>query len=720
VDTAATSGTVSLGSTTLITNAILVTGSSANTFAISGTAAGGVKAAAVDASLVLEHRAIGTFTISAPILENGLGGLVNNSTGTTVLSGANTYTGTTILNNGITRFAGTMAASTITINNAAIAQFGAASGLTTANSIVFGPSSTGRLQMNGVSGTIRTLTLDAVPGTPVVENANATPGTLTLAPVANSTYSILFRDGAGGGALGLTLTATDAATVITLAGTETNTHTGATTINGAGLVDFSKVGVNAIGGDLTISDGGRLRFTQSNQIADNATVTVGGSGSNFNGSAVNVSGIALNETFANLTMTGGGFTSGAGTTGFNITGATNITGGLDNTIFLGNSGVQFATGSLSLTDMTATAGGTVATSNSFTIYGNSTSARSRLAVGPGGLTLNGSVLNLRRGGAGAMGSRLVLDGDVTTAGINPSRINLDTAGGTTGAVSVDLSSTAGVVNRNFNIAGGGADLSVGIPIVNGAATTASITKAGPGTLTLSAVNTYNGSSNVKEGTVLVSGTASGSAAIVGNSVSPATIATLMGGNGAIVSTPTLSDISGIASGAHIDPGISQFSAGILNTNTFSLTNSAHLTIQIGGTIAGGNGIDGYDRINILSPTTSASVSGGVLDLSDMSINVLPTDALLFILVNNGSGASSAAFGGVTLDGSPVPNLNNIVIGGQQFALVYNAHFDGVSGLYGGFAVGGNDVALVAVPEPTSAAALWGGITLLALRCRRRK
>jgi len=370
--------------------------------------------------------------------------------------------------------------------------------------------------------------------------------------------------------------------------------------------------------------------------------------------------------------------------------------------------------------MTATAGGVVATSNSFSIYGNSTTARSRLAVGAGGLTLNGSVLNLRRGGAGAMGSRLVLDGDVITAGSLPSRINLDGAGGTTGAVSVDLSSSAGVVDRNFNIADGGADLSVGIPVVNGAATTASITKVGPGTLTLAAVNTYNGSTNIKAGTVIVSGTASGSAAIVGNSASPATTASLMGGNGAVSATPTVSDISGITSGARIDPGISQFSAGVLNTNTFSLANSGRLTIEIGGTLTGGNGIDGYDRINVLSPTTSAGVSGGFLDLVDMSISVLPSDALLFILVNNGSGASSAAFGGVTLNGSPVANLNNIVLGGQRFSLVYTANFDGVSGSYGGVASGGNDIALVAIPEPLSAATLFGGVTLLALRRRRRR
>jgi autotransporter-associated beta strand protein len=308
---------------------------------------------------------------------------------------------------------------------------------------------------------------------------------------------------------------------------------------------------------------------------------------------------------------------------------------------------------------------------------------------------------------------------VTTAGSFPSSINLDTAGGTNGAISVDLSSTSGTVDRNFNVAGGGADLTINVPLVNGAATIASITKAGPGTLTLSAVNTYNGATNIKDGTLIVTGTASGSVAIVGNNLSPATNARLMGGNGAVSSTPTVGGISAVTLAAVIDPGTSSISTGVLNTNTFSLTNSARLAIQIGGAFPGGNGIDGYDRINVLSASDSASVSGGFLDLTDIAVSVLPADALLFILVNNGTGAPGGLFSGVTLGGSSIANINNIVIGGRQFALVNNANFDGISGPYGGFATGGNDIALVAVPEPVSTATLLFGATVLALRRRHR-
>jgi hypothetical protein len=120
-----------------------------------------------------------------------------------------------------------------------------------------------------------------------VENASATPATLTVTPVTNTNFARVFRDGAGGGSLGLTLTVGDAAATMALTGSEANIHTGLTTINGVGIVDFSKTGANAVGGDLTLSNGGRVRFTQSNQIADSATVTVSGVGSSFNGTGIN-------------------------------------------------------------------------------------------------------------------------------------------------------------------------------------------------------------------------------------------------------------------------------------------------------------------------------------------------------------------------------------------------------------------------------------------------
>ena len=113
----------------------------------------------------------------------------------------------------------------------------------------------------------------------------------------------------------------------------------------------------------------------------------------------------IQETIASLTVTGGSFN--AGTSGiWNVTGAASFTGGAGNTVFVGNSGTRLTFGSLALVDMTATAGTTVPTNNSFTLYGNSTARQSSITVGTGGLSLQNSVLNLRRGAAGAFGSTL--------------------------------------------------------------------------------------------------------------------------------------------------------------------------------------------------------------------------------------------------------------------------------------------------------------------------
>ncbi|WP_254514063.1 autotransporter-associated beta strand repeat-containing protein, partial [Anatilimnocola floriformis] len=113
----------------------------------------------------------------------------------------------------------------------------------------------------------------------------------------------------------------------------------------------------------------------------------------------------------------------------------------------------------------------------------------------GSLTLNDSVLNLRKSlTAGDAGSRLVLNGNVTSTGT--SSIIVETVSGTIGASNVELSGTAGAANRSFNVTG---TLTVSAPIVNGAATPGSLTKTGAGTLVQSGVNTYSGTTNANAG-----------------------------------------------------------------------------------------------------------------------------------------------------------------------------------------------------------------------------
>ena len=289
---------------------------------------------------------------------------------------------------------------------------------------------------------------------------------------------------------------------LTLGGSSANTYSGLMTLSAGRLHLAKTAGINAVTGNLTISGGADVTFAANNQIADTATVTMSDSGSTFNGTSAN-SGLLSNiqETFRALTVTGGAFNTSAGGS-WTITEMASFTGGSGNTIFVGNSSGSMNVGGLTLVNMTEVAGGTVVTNNSFTLYGNSTATVSTLRVGSLGLTLDGSRLNMRRGSSSTKGSRLILNGNVATTGTSISRIVEDTAGGTNGILEIQLSSTAGAHTRTFNIAGGGADLIVGIGITNGAATSGGIIKAGVGMLTLSGANTYTGTTSVTAGTLL--------------------------------------------------------------------------------------------------------------------------------------------------------------------------------------------------------------------------
>jgi autotransporter-associated beta strand protein len=467
----------------------------------------------------------GGFTLSGHnTADNGTGTLIFSNTG-------NDYAGDTTISTGILR-----------LGAAGVLPEGTGKGNVVLNG---GTAAAGTLDLNGFDETINGLSgsSNTVLGQ-VVNNAAGTTKTLTVgANGATSTYSGLLLNNTGTGGI-LALTKTGSGT-LTLGGSSANTYTGLTTASN-GTLHLNKTSGNAVGGNLTIS-GGKLTFGGNNQIADTATVTMSGSASVFNGNGLNSGGFSnIQETIGSLLVTGGIFnTSGGGGGTWNITNAGSFTGGAGNTIFLGNSGTILNFGSLSLTGMTATAGGNVGQVNSFTLYGNNGSVRSSITVGSGGLTLNGSKFNLRRGGsAGTLGSRLVLDGNLTTTGTTASSILEDVAGGTVGTVGVELSSTAGTANRTFNVGGGGANLTVSVPITNGAATAAGITKTGAGTLTLSGANAYSGGTIVSDGTLLVnnttgSGTGTGGVTVNGG---------LLGGSGTIGGNVSINSLGAISAG----------------------------------------------------------------------------------------------------------------------------------------------------------------------------
>jgi autotransporter-associated beta strand protein len=307
VDTAglASGANLALGANLLTLGAGMVI-SGPNPYEISGSGAGGLKAAASGGTINLYNASSDTVTISAPVVNNTASRLTVDGPGTTILSGVNTYTGATVVNGGIVKFSGTMAASPITINNG-VAQLGTATGLTSANTVTFGAGSTGSLQLLGNSVTIGALNSNAAVGTPVIANNNGgssvANATLTINSASASTFGGVIQDGTGGGTLALTKSGAGTLTL----GNANNTYRGGTVING-GKVQVGSSGNNPpdtvlgdISGSITLNGGGLIVL--SSNLSSVRSVVVGASGG-----SISVSG--------NNNFTTSGLLTGSGTLTF--------------------------------------------------------------------------------------------------------------------------------------------------------------------------------------------------------------------------------------------------------------------------------------------------------------------------------------------------------------------------------------------------------------------
>ena len=134
---------------------------------------------------------------------------------------------------------------------------------------------------------------------------------------------------------------------------------------------------------------------------------------------------------------------------------------------------------------------------------------------------------------------------------------------------------------------------------------------------------------------------------------------------------------------------------LTHLGNIDLQTGSHLQIEINGA----NPASHYDQLNVQGGVTLA----GMLDIT-MGYTP-PNDALFFIVINDLSDAISGTFSNAAIQGG------TYTFDGQQFAISYLGDYGTTS------FTGGNDVVLMAVPEPT--AALLGGIGVLFLLRRRR-
>jgi MYXO-CTERM domain-containing protein len=237
----------------------------------------------------------------------------------------------------------------------------------------------------------------------------------------------------------------------------------------------------------------------------------------------------------------------------------------------------------------------------------------------------------------------------------------------------------------FNVADGAAatDLQVSAAVTE-SFDSVGITKNGAGTMELTGSNSYTGATLVTGGKLIVNGN-------ISTSVTTVQTGGTIGGSGTVGSLI-------VQAGGTVAPGNSP---GVLTVDG-DYSQSGTLALEINGLSAGSL----HDQVVVdrSSGDGTVSISGNLSVLFGGGYTPANGD-LIFILLNDGTDAITGTFSGLA--------QNDIVAshGGYDWRISYSADASGSSFL------GGNDIALVAVPEPE--AALLGGLGLLALLRRRR-
>ncbi len=636
-------GTLGVKTNDLVVNGILDMGGTTQTVD-SLTGSGSITNNGGGASTLIIGSDFGGTTFTG-VISDGVSTMALTKIGsnTATFSTAQTYSGATIVNANyignapgvitgaltLSTSAGRLANSAVTMNGTTLNITDNAAGVATRASAI----TLNNAFMN-VTGSATANTVDAITN---ALNINAGRSTLTLTPNAARNLQVTAASLVRGAGATMLVRATNLGINTIASATINNVNvvfTAAPTLMGSGAAGTNTVGilpylygdnsVSGIGTDFMTYDTtfGLRRLTS----AEYATTFASGNSTLVNAKITAYLGQINSATSINSLLLGTlGRVNGTGTLTVSSGGILAVDNSSIGTLTAGTLDFGTAEGVLlAVSGKTLTIGSTITGSGGLTAGGAGTVVLTGSNSYTGGTNLSGGVLNINSDAA---------LGAVPGAPTN----NLNFSGGTlqAGAASVSLGSTRNIVtsvlgvNATFDTNGNAMSIA---GVISGAG---NISKNGAGTLTLSGLNTYTGSTFAAGGTLNVTGqlAATNSLILVGGAVTLDYTAATAPQNNIVNNAASLAFNIGAGNIAGVNTLTIQGKDATSNTQTFTSTNfsnfASHLNITSG---AGGTVTVNLGAITRSTPTTNSSSAsdpaGATLDIAiGTGVTVTGTNAL---------------------------------------------------------------------------------------------
>jgi fibronectin-binding autotransporter adhesin len=344
------------------------------------------------------------------------------------------------------------------------------------------------------------------------------------------------------------------------------------TIDGGGISSYSGLIVGA-GGSMNMSGSGTVVLGGANTYSGGTTLSAGslelGIANALGSGGINVSGGTLDlhgfgQSSGAVSIAGGSIISSVGAATLTGTSYSTQSGAIS--VSLGGAAAALnmaGPGLLLLSGSNGYGGGTTLTAGTL-------QAGSLAALGAGGLTVGGGVLDLH--------------------GFGLSLPSLSGSGGTITDYSAGGGTTTLTVNQSA------ATTFAGV-LANGPSQLLALTKSGGGILTLTGGNTYSGPTLINAGALIVNGTHTG---LGGYTVSGGTL----GGTGNISSAVTLNSAAFLVPGSTLGGS----SAGTLSLGGFSTQGGGDISVVFSNSSASGNSLVQVNGPLTLNGTTSVNIN----------------------------------------------------------------------------------------------------------------